>query len=53
MSRTAEPRNTSGAGASVIAQASGRMAGEDRRKQILQVAMSLFSQRGFRGTTTK
>lgn len=31
----------------------GRMAGEDRRRQILQVAMSLFSQRGFRGTTTK
>lgn len=31
----------------------GRMAGEDRRKQILQVAMRLFSQRGFRGTTTK
>jgi AcrR family transcriptional regulator len=29
------------------------MAGEDRRKQILQVAMRLFSQRGFRGTTTK
>ncbi|HEX8129550.1 MAG TPA: TetR/AcrR family transcriptional regulator [Pyrinomonadaceae bacterium] len=31
----------------------GRMAGEDRRKQILQVAMRLFSQHGFRGTTTK
>jgi TetR/AcrR family transcriptional regulator len=31
----------------------GRMAGEDRRRQILQVAMSLFSKRGFRGTTTK
>ncbi|MDQ1522507.1 MAG: hypothetical protein QOE47_431 [Pyrinomonadaceae bacterium] len=30
-----------------------RMAGEDRRKQILLVAMRLFSQRGFRGTTTK
>src|SRR2546426_1372061 len=30
-----------------------RMAGEDRRLQILRVAMSLFSQRGFRGTTTK
>jgi AcrR family transcriptional regulator len=27
--------------------------GEDRRKQILLVAMRLFSQRGFRGTTTK
>ncbi|HEV7904752.1 MAG TPA: TetR/AcrR family transcriptional regulator [Pyrinomonadaceae bacterium] len=32
---------------------SGRMAGEDRRRQILQVAMSLFSRRGFRGTTTR
>lgn len=29
------------------------MAGEDRRLQILQVAMKLFSHRGFRGTTTK
>lgn len=29
------------------------MAGEDRKLQILRVAMSLFSQRGFRGTTTK
>ena len=33
--------------------AGGRMAGGERRQQILQVAMSLFSQRGFRGTTTK
>ena len=32
---------------------SSRMAGEDRRRQILQVAMRLFSQHGFRGTTTK
>src|SRR5712691_8076580 len=30
-----------------------RMAGEQRRLQILRVAMRLFSQRGFRGTTTK
>jgi TetR/AcrR family transcriptional regulator len=30
-----------------------RMAGEERRLQILRVAMHLFSQRGFRGTTTK
>lgn len=29
------------------------MAAEDRRLQILQVAVSLFSQRGFVGTTTK
>ena len=30
-----------------------RMAGEERRLQILAIAVSLFSQRGFRGTTTK
>ena len=29
------------------------MAGEDRRRQIVDVAMRLFSERGFRGTTTK
>ena len=29
------------------------MAGGERRSQILAVAVSLFSQRGFRGTTTK
>jgi AcrR family transcriptional regulator len=32
---------------------SARMAGEERRHQILAVAVSLFSNRGFRGTTTK
>ncbi len=30
-----------------------RMAGEERRLQILRIAVRLFSQRGFRGTTTK
>jgi AcrR family transcriptional regulator len=35
------------------ATSSVRMAGEERRSQILAVAMRLFSQRGFRGTTTK
>jgi AcrR family transcriptional regulator len=30
-----------------------RMAAEDRRHQILRVAVTLFSQRGFGGTTTK
>jgi AcrR family transcriptional regulator len=30
-----------------------RMAGEERRLQILAVAVGLFSNRGFRGTTTK
>jgi AcrR family transcriptional regulator len=33
--------------------AGGRMAAEDRRLQIVRVAMRLFSERGFRGTTTK
>ena len=33
--------------------AGGRMAGGERRQQILGVAVRLFSQRGFRGTTTK
>ena len=31
----------------------GRMSGDERRLQILKVAISLFSQRGFSGTTTK
>ncbi len=30
-----------------------RMAAEDRRQQIIEVAVQLFSQKGFRGTTTK
>jgi AcrR family transcriptional regulator len=35
------------------AATSARMAGEERRLQILDVAVSLFSQKGFRVTTTK
>ncbi|MEO7672810.1 MAG: TetR/AcrR family transcriptional regulator [Pyrinomonadaceae bacterium] len=31
----------------------GRMTGDERREQILQSAVSLFSKRGFSGTTTK
>src|SRR6185437_10501036 len=34
------------------AATSPRMAGEERRLQILQVAVSLFSQKGFQGATT-
>jgi len=34
-------------------QVNGRMAGEQRRSQIVRVAMRVFSRRGFRGTTTK
>lgn len=30
-----------------------RMSGDERRKQIVRVAIELFSQRGFSGTTTK
>jgi len=30
-----------------------RMSGDERRSQILQTAVQLFSQRGFKGTTTK
>ena len=35
------------------AATSARMAGEERRLQIVAVAVRLFSERGFRGTTTK
>lgn len=31
----------------------GRMSGDERRRQILQVAIDLFSKHGFRGTTTR
>lgn len=34
-------------------QATGRMSGDERRRQILQIAIKLFSQNGFSGTTTK
>jgi AcrR family transcriptional regulator len=40
-------------GATPHATGGGRMAAEDRRLQIVKVAMRLFSERGFRGTTTK
>ncbi|MCY7376678.1 MAG: TetR/AcrR family transcriptional regulator [Pyrinomonadaceae bacterium] len=36
-----------------IETAAGRMTGDERRLQILKVAINLFSQRGFSGTTTK
>jgi AcrR family transcriptional regulator len=37
----------------VSSSATARMAGEERRLQILVVAISLFARKGFRGTTTK
>jgi len=46
-------RQTEAGRAGEAAQAGGRMAGDERRRQIVQVAMRLFSERGFRGTTTK
>src|SRR5262245_15927735 len=30
-----------------------RMSAQDRRQQIIDVALKLFSEKGFRGTTTK
>jgi AcrR family transcriptional regulator len=42
---TVEPVCAAGGGA--------RMAGEERRLQILRIAVRLFSEHGFRGTTTK
>ena len=38
---------------SIAAPNGARMTGENRRLQIVRVAMRLFSQKGFRGTTTK
>ena len=31
----------------------GRMSSEDRRHQLIRVAIALFSKKGFSGTTTK
>ena len=37
----------------IVSHAHKRMTGEDRRHQILEVAIDLFSKRGFGGTTAK
>ena len=50
MTRAADLGRSGGAG---VVPGGARMAGEERRQQLLRVAMRLFSQRGFRGTTTK
>ncbi|HEX3558030.1 MAG TPA: TetR/AcrR family transcriptional regulator [Pyrinomonadaceae bacterium] len=50
MSKQAE---TARADRPLQAQAGGRMVAVERRLQIVKVAMRLFSERGFRGTTTK
>jgi AcrR family transcriptional regulator len=52
MSRQAETATTDAASVQQ-ATTGGRMAAEERRLQIVKVAMRLFSERGFRGTTTK
>jgi AcrR family transcriptional regulator len=44
---------TKGLGTIEAAAQSGRMSGDERRSQILLVAIRLFSQHGFSGTTTK
>ena len=49
MNKQLEPE----AAAATVAAGAGRMPAEDRRRQIVDVAMRLFSERGFRGTTTK
>ncbi len=36
-----------------FSQTTSRMSGDERRMQILQIAIKLFSQKGFRGATTK
>jgi AcrR family transcriptional regulator len=50
---TRQPENTGVADLAHASTSAGRMAAEDRRRQIVDVAMRLFSERGFRGTTTK
>jgi AcrR family transcriptional regulator len=37
----------------VACEEAGRMSSEDRRCQLMRVAIKLFSRKGFRGTTTK
>lgn len=52
MKKETTTRKTAEAATSVTRVAT-RMAAEDRRHQILHVAVTLFSERGFGGTTTK
>ena len=50
---TAITKATEPGSAGTATAGSARMSAEDRRLQILRVAVSLFSQKGFGGTTTK
>ena len=52
MSKEISPRNDAFAPNATL-PGSGRMSAEDRRLQILRVAVGLFSQKGFGGTTTR
>lgn len=52
MNKDVTTRKAAAVGAS-LTPVTTRMAAEDRRHQILHVAVTLFSQRGFGGTTTK
>lgn len=45
--------NVSKPDASAAAPSPGRLTAEERRREIVRVAVKLFSQRGFRGTTTR
>ena len=51
MSRVLEPHAKVCSGMPAIEE--GRMSSEERRLQLIRVAISLFSQKGFSGTTTK
>ncbi|HEX8475321.1 MAG TPA: helix-turn-helix domain-containing protein [Pyrinomonadaceae bacterium] len=51
--RAENPPATPPSTSPVSSSSSGRMAGEERRRQLVAVAMRVFSERGFRGTTTK
>lgn len=50
---TRHVENDTAAAPPQTAPAAGRMCADERRLQIAEVAMRLFSERGFRGTTTK
>lgn len=53
MSRQTESVRPPEAESTRAGAATGRMPAEERRLQIVSIAMRLFSERGFRGTTTK
>lgn len=48
-----QPATPATGGTTTTSNSGGRMAGEERRQQLVGVAMRVFSERGFRGTTTK